>query len=317
MVSRLITAFAKIKNSIPEGRCRTGSAVMDWMTGGYPAGRITEIASDPGVGRTTLGLTALRENEGIFIDADHGVTRERVLNIAGRPVTVVRTGRFENVFEIIVKYVEEKNRGVIVVDTIAALHTHDINESENTMQAKYLSLNMPPLLEAVDGSNVAIVLMNQYRYDPGKPGVKVTPGGRALKEYASMRISMRKYGVIRDVSGRRIGHRVMATIESSKICLPSKRGLMDLLWEKGFDSAFEIFYIGHQMGLLKKRGGIIYYNDTPYRYTDFINSDSFEALKLTVMDKIYNNGINFIKSLEDTHEQSSDQIYGRNSQEVR
>lgn len=254
----------------------TGSLGIDISlgVGGIPRGRITEIYGPESSGKTTLCLHVVAEAQkrgGIcaFIDMEHAldpVYAEKIgVDIETLYVSQPDTG--EQALEITEHLVRSGALDVIVVDSVAALVPRaeiegEMGDSHVGLQARLMSQALRKLAGAIKQSNVCVIFTNQLREKVGVMfgSPETTPGGRALKFYASVRIDIRRIQQIKQATDF-IGNRTRVKIKKNKVAAPFKECEFDIMFNEGISKSGEIIDIGTELDIIEKRGAFYRYND--------------------------------------------------------
>ena len=242
--------------------------------GGVPRGRITEIYGPESSGKTTLCLHVVAEAQktgGIcaFVDMEHALDplyAERIgVDIQQLYVSQPDTG--EQALEITEHLVRSGALDVIIVDSVAALVPRaeiegEMGDSHVGLQARLMSQALRKLAGAIKQSNVCVVFTNQLREKVGVMfgSPETTPGGRALKFYASVRIDIRRIQQIKD-RGDVVGNRTRVKIKKNKVAAPFKECEFDIMFNQGISKAGEIIDIGTELDIIDKRGAFYRYGD--------------------------------------------------------
>ncbi len=265
----------------------TGSLGIDISlgVGGLPRGRITEIYGPESSGKTTLCLHVVAEAQktgGIcaFIDMEHALDpayAEKIgVDIEQLYVSQPDTG--EQALEITEHLVRSGALDVVVIDSVAALVPRaeiegEMGDSHVGLQARLMSQALRKLAGAIKQSNVCVVFTNQLREKVGVMfgSPETTPGGRALKFYASVRIDIRRIQQIKH-SGDVIGNRTRVKIKKNKVAAPFKECEFDIMFNRGISKTGEIIDIGTELDIIDKRGAF-------YRYADELLGQGRENAK--------------------------------------
>ena len=265
----------------------TGSLGIDISlgVGGVPRGRITEIYGPESSGKTTLCLHVAAEAQktgGIcaFIDMEHAldpVYAEKIgVDIQQLYVSQPDTG--EQALEITEHLVRSGALDVVIIDSVAALVPRaeiegEMGDSHVGLQARLMSQALRKLAGAIKQSNVCVIFTNQLREKVGVMfgSPETTPGGRALKFYASVRIDIRRVQQIKN-SGEVVGNRTRVRIKKNKVAAPFKLCEFDIMFNQGISKTGEIIDIGTELGIIDKRGAF-------YRYADELLGQGRENAK--------------------------------------
>ncbi len=249
----------------------TGSLSLDIATGigGIPRGRITEIYGEEASGKTTLALHMIAEAQKIggiaaFIDAEHAldVNYARNLGVKIEDLLISQPDTGEQALEIAELLARSGGVDIIVIDSVAALVPKaelegEMEEQQVGLQARLMSKAMRKLIAAISKSNTAVVFINQTRMKlnigtfGGPP--QTTPGGMALKFFATLRIEIKKLPTIKE-GGESIGNRVKVKIVKNKLAPPFKEVEFDLYFGEGISREAEIIDLGITMGLIERSG---------------------------------------------------------------
>ena len=247
----------------------SGSISLDLAigVGGLPKGRIIEIFGPESSGKTTLALSAIAEvqkNGGTaaFIDAEHALdpvyAKNLGVNINDLLLSQPDTG--EQALEICKALVQSEAVNIIIIDSVAALVPQaelegDIGDSHVGLQARMMSQALRSLSGAISKTNTIAIFINQLREKVGVMfgNPEVTPGGRALKFYSSVRLDIRKAETIKN-GDKIIGNRVNIKVVKNKVASPFKVASLDIMYGEGISKEGEIIDIASEIGILDRSG---------------------------------------------------------------
>ncbi len=247
----------------------TGSIALDIAlgVGGIPRGRVTEIYGHESGGKTTLALHVVAEAQRLggtaaYIDAEHALdplySARLGVNVNDLLVSQPDTG--EQALEIAEMLVRSGAVDVIVVDSVAALVPRaeiegEMGDSHVGLQARLMSQALRKLTAAISRSKTSVIFINQLREKIGVVygNPEVTPGGRALKFYASVRLDVRRVDSIKQGSDT-IGNRVRVKVVKNKVAPPFRQVEFDHMYADGISREGGLLDVGLEMGLIEKSG---------------------------------------------------------------
>jgi len=252
----------------------TGSIAMDLAlgVGGMPRGRIVEIYGAESSGKTTLSLHVLAEAQkkgGVcaFVDAEHAMDpdyAERIgVNVDDLLISQPDSG--EQGLQIVETLVNSGKVDVIVVDSVAALTPQkeiegEIGDQHMGLQARLMSQACRKLSGIMAKSNTMVIFLNQTRMKIGMVfgNPETTPGGLALKFYASVRINLARTAQIKS-GDEIIGNRVKAKIVKNKVAAPFRTAEFDIYYNEGISKSGDALRAGLLTGLIKQSGSFFTY----------------------------------------------------------
>ena len=255
----------------------TGAIALDLAlgVGGLPRGRITEIYGPESSGKTTVCQHVIAEAQrrggvAAFIDVEHaldpGYARACGVNVDELLVSQPDTG--EQALEITETLIRSGGVDVVVVDSVAALVPRaeiegEMGDSFVGIQARLMSQALRKLTGAVSRSNTALVFTNQLREKIGVMfgNPETTPGGRALKFYASVRLEIRRVETIKSGT-ESVGNRVRVKVVKNKVAPPFRVAEFDVMYGEGVSKEGGLLDVGVAMSVVDKTGAWFTYGDT-------------------------------------------------------
>jgi len=271
-IMKLGSAERQAVDSIP-----TGSIALDLAlgVGGIPRGRITEIFGPESSGKTTVCQHVIAEAQrrgGIaaFIDVEHaldpGYARACGVNVDELLVSQPDTG--EQALEITETLIRSGGVDIVVLDSVAALVPRaeiegEMGDSFVGIQARLMSQALRKLTGAVSRSNTALVFTNQLREKIGVMfgNPETTPGGRALKFYASVRLDIRRVETIK-TGTESVGNRVRVKVVKNKVSPPFRVAEFDVMYGEGISKEGGLLDVGVAMDVVTKTGAWFTFGET-------------------------------------------------------
>ena len=256
----------------------TGSLAVDQAigVGGVPRGRVTEVFGPESSGKTTLCLSVVAQAQqtsggtAAYIDAEHALdpTYAKTVGVRLDDLLISQPDTGEQALEIAESLVRSNALDVLVVDSVAALVPRaelegEMGDSHVGLQARLMSHALRKLTSAIAKSQTAVLFVNQLREKIGVMfgNPEVTPGGRALKFYASVRLDLRKIESLK-VQDRVVGNRVRCKVVKNKLAPPFRQAEFEIHYDEGISRTSEVLDLGEPAGLISRQGTWLSYQTT-------------------------------------------------------
>ena len=285
----------------------TGAFSLDLALGvnGLPRGRVVEVYGQESSGKTTLALHIIANAQkagglAAFVDAEHAMdpnyARRIGVNLDDLLVSQPNSG--EEALTITEQLIKSGSLDVIVVDSVAALTPQaeidgNMGDSHMGLQARLMSQAMRKLTSAIAQTKTLCIFTNQIREKIGVMfgNPETTPGGKALKFYASVRLNVQRIGAIKDASGTVIGNRTRVKVVKNKVAPPFTEAEFDILYSRGISWEGSVLDAALERGIVTKRGSWLSYG------TDQIGQGSIAATEfLRVHPEVVDEMISKIKA---------------------
>src|SRR6185312_15534133 len=243
--------------------------------GGLPRGRVIEIYGPESSGKTTVALHAVANAQragGLagFIDAEHALDPDyaKALGVDTENLYISQPDNGEQALEIADTLIRSGALDIIVIDSVAALVPRaeiegEMGDSHVGLQARLMSQALRKLTGAINNSGSTVIFTNQIREKVGVMfgSPETTPGGRALKFYASVRMDIRRIESIK-IGTEVVGNRTRVKVVKNKVAAPFRMAEFDIMFNEGISREGGLIDIGLEMGIVKKAGAFFSMGDT-------------------------------------------------------
>jgi recombination protein RecA len=256
----------------------TGNILIDRAlgVGGFPRGRVVEVFGPESSGKTTLTLTVIAQAQrrgglAAFIDVEHALDPQyaRKLGVDLDDLLVSQPSSGEEALRICETLIRSNALDVIVVDSVAALVTKaelegEIGDTTVGAQARLMSAALRKLTALISKARTCCIFTNQIREKIGVMfgNPETTPGGKALKFYASVRIDIRRIGAIKQTDGVVTGNRTRVKIVKNKVAPPFTEAEFDIMYNEGISSTGALLDLALEKQVIEKRGSWLSYKGT-------------------------------------------------------
>jgi recombination protein RecA len=254
----------------------TGSISLDLAlgVGGIPRGRVTEIFGPEGSGKTTLAQHIMAQcqklgGKAFYIDVEHAFDPKyaKTCGINLDELYIAQPDTGEEALDICEKLVRSGGADLVVIDSVAALVPKaelegDMGDSHVGLQARLMSQALRKLTSAIGSTGTAVIFINQLREKVGIVfgNPEITPGGRALKFYASVRLDVRRVETLKSGNSA-IGTHVKVRVVKNKVAPPFRSAEFDILFDSGISREGNLIDLGVESNVIKKSGAFFSYGD--------------------------------------------------------
>lgn len=243
--------------------------------GGVPRGRVIEIYGPESSGKTTLALSTVacaQRTGGLaaYIDVEHALDPQYAKKIGVKvdELLVSQPDSGEDALAIVEMLVKSNSIDIVVIDSVAALVPRaeiegQMGDTHVGLQARLMSQALRKLTAIVARSKTCCVFINQIREKIGVMfgSPEITPGGRALKFYASVRLDVRRIGAIKDLQGVVIGSRVRTKVVKNKMAPPFTEAEFDIYYDEGISRSTSLIDVASEKGVIEKKGAWFSYGE--------------------------------------------------------
>lgn len=278
----------------------TGSIALDIAlgVGGFPRGRTVEIFGPEGSGKTLLSLSAIANAQKLkgtaaFIDVEHALDLKfaRLLGVDTSNLYLSQPDFGEQALGIMEDEIKSGYFDIVVLDSVAGLVTEaelekPVGTSKMAPTAILMAEALRRMTSIISKTKTVAIFINQLREKPavlfGNP--EYTPGGRALKFYASIRIEARKKQVEKNSMGKPTGHLVDCYIVKNKVAPPFERCHIKLSYTSGIDHTHDIIEVAKQLGIIEMKGSWYHYGGLKFNGNDELYAMDWSTIDLIMAD---------------------------------
>ena len=272
-----IMRLGEISHQLATDVIPTGSLALDVALGigGIPRGRVTEIFGAESAGKSTLAIHIMAETQkkggtAAYVDVEHALDPAYAAKCGLQvdDLLIAQPDSAEQALDITEQLVRSGAVDAVVIDSVAALVPQaeiegEMGDSHMGLQARLMSQALRKLTSSIHRSRTAVIFINQLREKIGivYGNPEVTPGGRALKFYSSVRIDLRRIESIKQGS-EITGNRVRARIVKNKVAAPFRVAEFDIMFNQGISKVGDLLEVGALRGVVKKSGAFYSYGET-------------------------------------------------------
>lgn len=272
-----VMRLGEMSHQLTSDAIPTGSLALDMALGigGIPRGRVSEIFGAESAGKSTLAIHIMVETQraggtAAYVDVEHALDPGYAANcgLDSEQLLIAQPDSGEQAMDITEQLVRSGAVDAIVIDSVAALVPQaeiegDMGDSHVGLQARLMSQALRKLTSTIHRSHTAVIFINQLRekigISYGSP--EVTPGGRALKFYSSVRIDLRRVEAIKQ-GAEIVGNRVRARVVKNKVAAPFRVAEFDIMFSQGISKMGGLLDLGVAQGIVKKSGAFYSYGET-------------------------------------------------------
>ena len=272
-----VMRLGEMSHQLTSDAIATGSLALDMALGigGIPRGRVTEIFGAESAGKSTLAIHIMAETQraggtAAYVDVEHALDPGYAANcgLDSEQLLIAQPDSAEQAMDITEQLVRSGAVDAIVIDSVAALVPQaeiegDMGDTHVGLQARLMSQALRKLTSTIHRSHTAVIFINQLRekigISYGSP--EVTPGGRALKFYSSVRIDLRRVEAIKQ-GAEIVGNRVRARVVKNKVAAPFRVAEFDIMFSQGISKMGGLLDLGVAQGIVKKSGAFYSYGET-------------------------------------------------------